>query len=231
MISNILKFLTLFYVSFLLLSCSKDDQEQEDFGTTTGNYFPLVTNNKWWYQNNDEEVSLVYVSSLTNFNDIPYHRIHDDSSEYEIPTWITKKGASYYQKVGEVLLSQGNATINVGEYEIKLLRDDLSVGETWSGSSPLKVLVFNGGTQQSLPSSISYTATILARDVTETIFNYTYTNIIKMRMEVVERIDSQTIYITTEYWFAKDVGLIKESVTSSADNINKTRYLTSFELN
>ncbi|TDP60101.1 hypothetical protein [Flavobacterium dankookense] len=215
-----------------LSSCSSDDAAiVEDNGITTGNYFPLITNNKWWYTNNGE-VSLVYVGYTNNFEGIPYYRINDDGSDFNIPQWMLKKGASYYQKSGEVLMPlEGGATLEIGEYEIKMFRDDLSVGATWSGSTPLHVIVYNNGAHQKLPASLTYTGTILERDASETLNDVTYTNIIKMQLHAVETVNSQVTNIEAEYWFAKDIGLIRESVTSSTDNVTKTRTLTSHELN
>ncbi len=50
-------------------------------------------------------------------------------------------------------------------------------------------------------------------------------------MYALETVNSQNTIIESEYWFAKDIGLIKEITTSSTDNITKVSYLTSYELN
>jgi len=230
---NLMKIAVLFVSVFMLLSCSNDDSEaSEDYGITTGDYFPLAENNKWWYLNNSE-ISLVYIGGINNFDNVPYYRVNDDSAEINIQHWMTKKGASYYQRIGEVLYPlEGGFTLEMGEYEIKLFKDDLPVGGTWSDSLPLSVRVHTGGgNPQSLPASLSYSGTILERDATEILGGITYTDIIKMRLNAVEIVNSQTTNIEAEYWFAKDIGLIWESVTSSTDNVTKTRYLTSAELN
>lgn len=214
-----------------IFSCSSDEPKTEDYGTSTGNYFPLAVNNKWFYQNNGKETE-VSVFGISDFNNVKYYQIIDNDDNLQIRNWIVKKGASYYQKVGETLVSQsGGIKIEIGEYEIKLFKDDLPSDETWSGSSSIKVNVYDGGTPKILPASLTYTGTILKRDGTEKLGSVTYKDIIKMKMNIVLKINSQITNINSEYWFAKDIGLIKESATSSIDNITITKYLTSFKLN
>lgn len=226
-----IKYLLMSILGVLIFSCSSDDPKVEDYGTTTGNYFPLAVNNKWWYQNNGKETQ-VYVFGISNFNNVNYFQVIDSDDDLQIRNWIVKKGASYYQKVGETLASQpGGITVGIGEYEIKLFRDDLPLGGVWSGSSSIKVTVYDGGSPKNIPATLSYTGKILKRDATEKLGSVTYTNIIKMQMNIVLTINSQTTNINSEYWFAKDIGLIRESATSSIDNVTITKYLTSFELN
>jgi hypothetical protein len=230
---NNLKILILSFISvFSLLSCTSDDSEGNSDGVTTGDYYPLAENNNWHYDNNGEE-STVFVAGINDFQGVPYYRLEDsDIGEFEITNWIAKKGASYYQKVGEVMAPLPNGTtLYMGEYEIKLFKDDLPVGGTWKGSLPLTVRVYNGGAPQTLPASLKYTGTVLEKDATATLGAITYTNIIKVQVKYVEKVNSQITNITTDYWFAKDIGLIRESLTSSTDNVTKTRYLVSYTLN
>jgi hypothetical protein len=226
-----LKFTLIFFALLLSLSsCSNDDGESvPDYGISTGNYFPLTENNKWWYLD-DGEVKLIAISTINYFDNIPYYRIYNSNSDLE--SWMIKKGASYFQKSGDTFmnLSNGN-TLFIGEYEIKLLKDDVLVGGNWSDNLTLDIKVYGGGTPVSLPATLSYTSTILERNATETIEGNTYTNVIKVHMYALETVNSQNTIIESEYWFAKDIGLIKEITTSSTDNITKVSYLTSYELN
>lgn len=218
----------------LLTSCSSDDSEiLPDYGTTTGDYFPLSENNKWWYENADSgEVTLMYVGTSLIFEGSTYYRVSDNDSQYDIPIWMTKKGATYFHKTEGVSIPYDNGvTVNVDEYEMIFFKDDLQVGQTWTEKINLNYRVYNGGNPQTVPATITSTGTILERDGTETIGGTTYTNVIKMRLEAVEKINSQSVNIHSEYWLAKDVGIIRESNTTSIDNITKTRYLTSYEFN
>ncbi|WP_445453453.1 hypothetical protein [Flavobacterium sp. 25HG05S-40] len=229
---NNLRFLTLLFISaFSLSSCTSDDNQKDSDGITTGNYYPLAEQNDWRYVNPEGEESFVYAITTRVFDNTLYYRILDNSSEVDVNFWMAKKGASYYQKIDGALVPLSNgATLGIGEYEIKLFKDDLAVGDTWKGSTKLDVTVYAEGTPQKLPASLKYTGTILERDATVTLGTETYTNVIKMKLDAVEKVNSQTTNIVGEYWFAKDIGLVRESVTSSVDNVTKTRYLTSHEL-
>ncbi|MFD2908505.1 hypothetical protein ACFSX9_07125 [Flavobacterium ardleyense] len=231
MIKINLKVVALFFFAVITLySCSTDDKETPvDYGISTGNYFPLVENNKWWYTENNE-MSLLYIGGVLNFNNVPYHRLLNSDSDY--PEWISKQGASYFKKTGQVLVPAPNgATVEIGEYEIKILKDDVDVGASWMGSPQYSVRVYNGGSPQSVPATLRYTGTILERDVIENINGVTYSNVIKANLNIVQVVNSQTTTIETNYWFAKDIGIIKQSLRSSTDNITRTMILDNYELN
>lgn len=231
--SNIYRFFFLSFFSVFLISCSNDDAEVfESFGISTGDYLPLASNNKWWYESDNNEVSLVSAGYINEIDNVQYFRFVNTGDELDITYWIRKNGASYFQKTGESQISTNNGvTVVVGAYEIILLKDDLSVGESWHKTLPLRVEVYNGGAPQNVPASLSYTCTILERDVSETIFDEVYENVIKVKMQITQIVNSQTMTIDSETWFAKDVGIIKESVYSSVLNAGSTKYLTSVELN
>jgi len=222
---------SLFSLSFLT-SCSSDDAEAiPDYGITTGDYFPLSENNKWWYDNSGE-VTLMSVDTSLPINGSIYYRVSDSNSQYDIPVWMTKKGATYFHKIEKSNISYDNGvTVNIDEYEMIFFKDNLEVGDTWTEKINLNYRVYNGGNPQTFPATITSTGTILERDATVTIGETTYTNVIKMKVVAVENINSQSVSIHSECWLAKDVGIIRESNTSSMDNFTKTRYLTSYEFN
>ena len=223
--------LSIFSLSFLT-SCSSDDAETiPDYGVTTGNYFPLSENNKWWYENSGE-VTLMSVGTSLPINGSTYYRVTDSDSQYDIPIWMTKKGATYFHKIEKSNISYDNGvTVSIDEYEMIFFKDNLQVGETWTEKINLNYRLYNGGNPQTFPASITSTGTILERDATVTIGEVTYTNVIKMKLVAVENINSQIVSIHSECWLAKDVGMIRESNTTSLDNSTKTRHLTSYEFN
>lgn len=219
----------LFVTSCFFNSCSSDDSNNSpDYGITTGDYMPLTENNKWWYSKSDETY-LVSIGGINLFDNVPYYRVNNSSHEYE--SWMNKKGASYFQKNGQVNLPLDNGTsLEISAYEILTLRDDLPIGGTWNGSFPLKVRLYHNGGSQNLPASLTYTGTILDRDATETIGNTTYTDIIKMKIHITQTVNSHITNIEIEGWFAKDIGLVKENLISSDENTPQTSYLTNYEL-
>lgn len=217
----------LFLSAFCLCSCSSDDSGDSN-GTTTGNYLPLAVGNKWHYTNGTT-ATLDQIIGTTTFDGTTYYEDDDSGAEIDIQNWLVKKGASYYEKTGETTYTQGSITIVMQSYEMKMFRDDLAVGEIWSGKASPKVN-YSGSSSGTLTAQISYQGKIMARDVSETVGDVTYNNVIKIEMNLNETVNSQVTTIHAEYWLAKDVGIIMESVTSSTDNITKTRTLTSSEL-
>lgn len=111
-----------------------------------------------------------------------------------------------------------------------MLKDDLAVNETWSGTLRPKVTFSYNGNSGSLPTTVTYTGKIIARDATEVLNGVTYTNIIKMTMNAETNVDGQINEVFSEYWFAKDIGPIKEFETID-DGISTERYLINYMLN
>lgn len=226
------KLFVLFLITAIsLTSCSSSDGEAQDIiGTTTGDYFPLATNNKWNYTDGASTTTFAKVLSTQDFNGTIYYNLEDTSSELDIPIWMTKKGASYYQKSTTANLVQNGTNITMEGYELKILRDDLPVGGSWKGSASSKVTYSGPSGSGSYRAKVTYEGSILATGESEIIEGTTYNNIIKVYL--VAFVNSKGIInqITTEYWFAKDIGIIKEVETSTVDNQTKVRYLTSYEL-
>lgn len=218
----------LFIAAFSFSSCSSDDSGDSN-GITTGNYFPMSVNNKWNYTDNSSTATEAKIIGTTVFGGTTYYEMTDTNDPLSIQNWMVKKGASYYQKAGTTTENQGSITIVIQPYEVRIFRDDLTVGETWNGKASPKVN-YSGSSTGSFTADITYEGTITAIGASETLGSVTYNNIIKMEMDVVVNANSQITNIHSEYWFAKDIGLIKETETSTVDNITKTRYLTSYEL-
>lgn len=224
------KILSVFFLAaFSLTSCSSDsDSPAEADGTTTGNYYPLAVNNKWDYSNGSTATQST-ITGTNVFSGTTYYKTEDTSNEILGQLWTVKKGGSYYQRSGTTTQTQGSITVETEPFELKILRDDLAVGETWHGTAKPKV-TYTGSSSGSFRATINYTGTMIARDATETLGSITYNNIIKIALEAAVDSNGQVNYITSEYWFAKDIGLIKEVETSTVDNQTNTRYLTGYEL-
>ncbi len=219
----------LFFSIISLSSCSSDDSG-DSLGTTTGNYFPMAVNNKWDYTDGATPTEMRLIGT-TAFGGTTYYEMDDTNSALVAQSWVAKKGASYYQKVGTTTQVQGTTTVVIEPYEMKILKDDLAVGESWQGSASPKVDYSGPSGSGSFRAGISYEGTVTARDASETLGSITYTNIIKVEMEAVVNSNGQINTITTEFWFAKDIGLIKEVEHSTVDNVTNMRYLTGHTLN
>ena len=214
--------------SFSLSSCSSDSSGDSN-GTTTGNYFPMAVNNKWDYTDGSTatEVNLI---GTTSIGGATYYEMTDTQNPYSNQNWVAKKGASYYGKTGTFTQVESGTSITLQSYELKILKDDLAVGESWSGTANPKVNYSGAAGTGSFNAHITYTGTITARDVSEIIGSVTYNNIIKVELTAVINANGQINNIAGEYWYAKDIGEIYEHETSTADGSDVTRYLTSYEL-
>ena len=226
------KILSLLFLSaFSLFSCSSDDDAKDYDGITTGDYFPMAVGNKWNYSDGTTNTEVNLIGTAVFYPEDTYYEMTDTGEEFNIQNWITKKGATYYHKTGTTTITQGSTTIVIQPYNMIVFKDDKDVDQGW-GSTGMQLLVnyttpSGSGT---LPATLAYECLITEGGVSEMLGGIVYNNITKMEMEAVETVNSQVINIHTEYWFAKDIGLVRESIRSSADNITKTRYLTSYEL-
>ncbi len=228
--NNLLKTALLFVSVLALTSCSSDDSGESN-GTTTGDYWPMKVNNAWNFDNNGTTEQLK-ISATAEFGGTTYYELQDEGADaaFDAQNWVTKKGATYYQKSADFTTVQSGATITIKGYEVPAFKDDLAVNETWSGTLRPKVTYSFNGQTGSLPTTVHYTGTIIERDATETINGEIYSNIIKMTMSIQTNVDGQTNTIETQYWFAKDIGPVKQIET--VDNGASTeRLLISYVLN
>lgn len=220
----------LLFTSLFLTSCSSDDNGESN-GTTTGNYFPMKLNNVWNFNANGNTEQLKVIGT-EEFGGTTYYELQDegDDSGLNIQNWVTKKGATYYQKIADVSTVQNGITINIKGYQMPMFKDDLAINETWSGTLRPKVTFSYNGNNGSLPTTVTYTGKIIARDVTEVINGVTYQNIIKMTMNAETNVDGEINVVFSEYWFAKDIGPIREFETVDGGVTNE-RSLINYVLN
>ena len=229
MTKNSFKILALLFISAFSLSSCSSDSSGDSNGTTTGDYFPMAVNNKWDYTDGStaSEVNLI---GTTSFGGSTYYEMTDTQNPFSNQNWMAKKGASYYQKTGITTEVESGTTITIQAYDMKILQDDLAVGETWHGSASPKVNYSGAAGTGSFNAHINYTGNVTAKGVSETLGSVTYNNIIKVGLTAVVNANGQISNITGEYWFAKDIGIVYDHETSTADGSDMTRYLTSYTL-
>ncbi|MCF6131407.1 hypothetical protein [Flavobacterium wongokense] len=220
----------LFVAAISLTSCSSDSSSGESNGTTTGNYFPMAVNNKWQYTN-DVDATEINLIGTQQFGSNTYYEMTDTDADPSVngQVYMNKRGASYYQKLSVSTQTQGSLFITIDSFEMKMFQDDLQVGENWNGTARPKV-TYTGSTSGHTVANVNYEGQVTARDVSVTLGGITYNNVIKSTLIVTETVNGQTVTISGQNWFAKDIGLIYETTTMSTDNITKTRYLTSYDL-
>ncbi len=222
--------LTLLALLFLatLASCSSDSSGDSN-GTTTGDYFPMAVNNKWEY-NSEGTVTEVNLIGTASFGGTTYYEMTDTQNPFSNQNWVVKKGASYFQRTGETTEFQASTTIVIQPYEMKILQDDLAVGEGWQGTVSPRVDYSGPAGSGNFNANIHYEGTITAKGVSETLGGITYNDIIKVALTATVNANGQVSTITGEYWFAKDIGIVYDHETSTADGSNTLRILTAYTL-
>jgi hypothetical protein len=211
----------LIFMSLLVTSCSNDDGVSN--GTSTGNYWPLAVNNTWTFTDGSANSDLKVIGT-TDFGGSTYFEMFDESTEsqFNAQNWIAKKGGTYYQKVAETNFDSNGILINIKGYEVPLFKDNLEVNGTWVGSVSPKVTYTSGSNSTTLPSKVKYTGTIVEKGATVTLNSQTYTEVIKMKMKIEVTINSQLTTSDIEYWFAKDVGPIREYQSTNGTTTEST---------
>lgn len=199
----------LIFISVLVTSCSNDDGVSN--GTSTGNYWPLAVNNTWTFTDGSTNSDLKVIGT-TDFGGTTYFEMLDQTtnSSFTAQNWMAKKGATYYQKVAESTNVVDGISINIKGYEVPLFKDDLEVNGTWVGSVSPKITYTIGSNTTTVSSKVKYTGTIVEKNATVTLNSETYNDVIKMKLKLEVTINGQLTTSNIEYWFAKEVGPIRQ---------------------
>lgn len=219
--THILSIVTTLFLAFATASCTNDGENtsKESVGTTTGNYFPMAVENQWTYQIDDSKTGTTQIYGTDKFNGTTYYRLTDESIKKDMgQAWITKKGATYYQKTGSVNYTEDGSSMKMDGFEIVVLRDDLEVNQTWKGNYNINISMSQNNDEiMNMSMKVAYTGKILERDVTETVNGIEYKNVIKVNIEQTVSMGSESAVTSTVSWYAKDIGLIKSIQTSDEE--------------
>ncbi len=220
-------------LTFFLFSCSSDDAPKVDIGVSTGNYFPLALNNEWNFSiGGADPISQKIIGTEVIGGDSYYKfsGVNVDLFNSEVNYWISKKGGTYFQKIGDIDLSLNGVSIKINSYELEIFKDYLAVNQTWTDETSTKVTyTVDGQGSYSSDIDIINTGKILQRDATVTVNNKVYTNVIKMSLrQEVPLLDDVNV-VESVYWYAKDVGPIKNSITNGG--ITTVSELVSYNVN
>ncbi|MCL9808625.1 hypothetical protein [Flavobacterium luminosum] len=210
-----------FSVSFLFLtSCSNDDANN---GTSTGNYLPMAINNKWSYLDQNDQIDEMHIIEKENLNNKTYYKIdtQKESEElgYPVESWFAKSGAKYFTRTA---FEMPIYNAEVSPMEVIILQDDLEVNQTWTQNFKLTIKVYGQGSQ-SLP--VTVTGKIIEKGVSVNVQDVNYDEVIQTNV----KIDINGTKTETNYWFAKDVGVVKSITT--IDGTISTSELINYTLN
>lgn len=223
--------LVLWLSIFSLTSCTSDfepvdpavqtpDETPDDNGTdgnSTGDYWPMAINNQWIFKLNGEAQDPMKISSTESIDGKTYYKYENflgtsTSGSDFVGTNLTRKtNGVYYVRVSAVI--PGTPTITVSPLEFIILKDYLEVNQMWSQNLSQTTTIEG---QTPIVTAVEVAGKILERNVAITIGAITYTNVI--HTEVIRT--TQGTVNKNEYWFAKDIGLVKykNSIEGSLTN-------------
>lgn len=196
-------------------------------GTSSGDYFPMAVGNKWEYSNLTELSEIV--STQTIEGNLYYRMtggiINAQDLTEDAEDYVRKENGNYYAKVNYPSLGQS--------VEMIILKDYLNVGQSWNESFEI---VLDDTPDEVTELTVTTTSTIEFKG-SYTVNGVNYPDVIKVASEV----SSELLYngepfgeneppLLHEYWYAKDVGLIKLRIEETPDEPEELHELLDYEL-
>lgn len=232
------KFILLFLIS-TFLSCENQTEVNSTINQSIDDYWPTQIGNNWKYNATyfpgSEPRTLYNIIDTESINGKQYYKFSppNDPNPY-VQTgpylYLNKTNGDYFYRVGETQYFNSGVQYGYEEgYEYIILKDYLEVNDTWSGSYSYNQVDF------SIPNTttynVNYTGQILEKNATEIINNVTYNNIIKVKISNTNVYNSTTSHYIHEFWFAKNIGLVKRIYYASNSSLIYTDNITSYTLN
>lgn len=205
--------------SLTFVSCNSDSGD--DSGTPSGSdYWPTAINNVWHYEDADHNMIETKIVSTQTIGGNLYYKFNPQSAGgVSNNTFLRKSNGSYFLKTSDATINIGGLTGTQTGFEFIVLKDNIAVDGTWSGSYD-QTTTYTG--YPAIEQSTNYSGTILAKDVTETVDGVTYNNVIKLNLHQETSSPGSLSIINTEYWFAKDVGLIWSEIYTGSGATTRT---------
>lgn len=202
-------------------------------GTTTGDYWPMAVNNSWSYipeaiNPEPQTMKIIATESINNSTYFKYDTfigLTEEGQGFVGTVWTKKENGNYYvRQEASIPAVPGMPSITISPMEIIILKDFLPVDGTWTQNFTQTTTIEGFPPIQ---TAVGITGKILEKDVTVTVNNVSYENVIKA--EVIQNTQGQTI--TNYYWFAKNIGLIANFSYAEAQNYAQAFQLVSYNVN
>lgn len=210
-------FALLFFI--VLTSCSKDSAT--DPATTpptpsSGNYYPTALNNTWSYKQNNTTLAPEKIIGTEVFNNLTYFKFNPITlSGVTLTKYIRHDNGVYYLKTSDATINLSGLTGTQTGFESILLKDNVPVDTIWSGTYTTTT-TYTG--YPAILSTTNYTAKIIAKDVTAVVGTTTYNDVIKVLLTNTTTSQNNISVATSEYWLAKNVGVIKSLQTTGTNS-------------
>jgi hypothetical protein len=236
---NISAFLLLFTAVFFT-SCeiepyegpipsSEEETSPTDGQPSTGDYWPMKINNQWVLIQNGVAQEPMKIISTEQINGSTYYKYHNlfgtgtNGSTFSSDAWTRKSDGSYFYRFQANIPAQGTQpAISIAPLEIIVLKDNIPVNGTWTQNLTQVTTITGMGP---ISTTILIEGKILEKDIAITVNGHAYTNVIKS--QVTQTTQGQVN--VNEYWFAKNIGLIK--ALNTVQGATTTTELESYILN
>lgn len=203
-----------------------DPEDPDPEVPLSDDYFPMTTGNIWNYNN-----TAVSIASTATIGGNTYYKLNEGffAQDGHTSDSYTRKddNGDYFLRVENENYDLGGYSVEIDLVEYIMLKEYLNEGDTWEENLLVNYTYIVSGQepveQNGVPSVFS--STIEAKDVTEVVNGVTYENVIKVYTTNNNLLGT----ITTEVWFAKNVGVIYHKTI--APQYSKTSLLADYTLN
>lgn len=232
-------FLLLFVLGISFASCTRDFEDggnyngsnsgiEENGGgsedgdniESTGDYWPAAVGNQWILDQNGTEVSMKIIATEGDYFKFDQLFGTGEGVEGTAFAYLKKTKGNYLIKIAELSFDYGeDITGKMTGYEYVFFKDYLAVNESWTGNFS-QTTTFNIAGLPPVTTSVSYTGTILEKASSVTIGTIVYNDVIKFKFHQEAKIlDQATTSSDTEYWIAKNIGVIKFATGSTISTL------------
>lgn len=222
----------------------------------SGDYFPMMINNSWNYDNG-LTISNYKIAATEVFNTKTFYKTNKavfgyNDSEFttaHVTSHIRKDANNYMQRIfinrPEIVAKPATTTtpevigkpgIIVQPYTITFFKDNLAVGAPYTETIPMFITTKTTTTQ-----IINSTPTVVVSNVATTINAIYTTELVEiipsifvngyqtmvMKAKTTSNVSTDIIYT----WYAKDIGIWKQTKVNAAGVVTNYQNLTTFTLN
>lgn len=143
-----------------------------------------------------------------------------------VNTSVNKNAGVYRLKTDDVVIDAGGISGTQTGYEYIVLKDNIPVNGTWNGSYT-QTTTYTG--IPPITFTTNYVGTILEKGGSETVNNEVFTDVIKVKIDQTSNVPGNpATTIISEYWYAKNVGIIK--ATNIGSGLNYENILVDYML-
>ncbi len=187
---------------FAAASCSKKDDTPQN--ETPGNYMSLTANEARTYQNTDNSTGTAIVTEYTSTSTNRDSTV--GSRNYHVFTNSATKGSEYYAISGNDYYNLRALPAELGGSlaEVLYLKTNIAVGTGWDQNFNIN---FSG-----VPITATLHNTIVANDLSRTVFGKTYNHVIQVKTTVsATAIPSNNLTSNIQNYYAPGYGLIESN--------------------